>query len=186
MMIRRWLLVIVLVATALVNSCTALPAQPVATAEATALPAQPVATAEATALPAQPVATAEATALPAQPVATAEATAQTEPVPAPTEAATPSSSNEPLRVDMDAIFPRGEGRELLLRDCTNCHSFVPMAIAQKSREDWESNALWHREQLPRVSDEEYDAIYEYLIENFGPDHVVPELPQVLLDAWSSY
>jgi hypothetical protein len=37
-----------------------------------------------------------------------------------------------------------------------------------------------------MSDEDYQILTEYLIENFGPDDPVPELPQELLDQWTSY
>lgn len=70
--------------------------------------------------------------------------------------------------------------------CTGCHSFVPLVIVQFNADEWERNALDHRERVSAMSDEDYQILYDYLTENFGPDDPVPELPQELLDQWTSY
>jgi hypothetical protein len=70
--------------------------------------------------------------------------------------------------------------------CTGCHNFVPLVIVQFTPEEWDRNAVDHRDRCAAMTDEDYEVLYEYLKENFGPDDPVPELPQVLLDQWTSY
>lgn len=91
-----------------------------------------------------------------------------------------------VRVDMDAIFPPGPGREILLNNCQNCHTWVPIVILQMDEAAWQRNSLDHRDRVANLSDEEFKVLYEYLIANFNPDRPVPELPPSLLETWTSY
>lgn len=119
---------------------------------------------------------------------------QTEPTPAPTEAPEPTaapaeetkSTEGPTVMDLDKVFPPGRGRELAIMGCTGCHNFVPLVILQFTEEEWDRNARDHRDRVSSMSDEDYEILYAYLKENFGPDDPVPELPQELLDQWTSY
>jgi hypothetical protein len=155
---------------------TAVPTQIVAP---TALPVQPAATVQPT-IPAaatQPAAT--------QPAATA---VPTKPAAAPTKPAasgaqTPGPST---KLNMDEIFPPGPGRQEMLDNCTTCHTFVPMVVLQMSQSLWDTNALGHRDRVPRMSDADYKLAYEYLAKNFNPDKPVPVLPQELLNFWTDY
>jgi hypothetical protein len=90
------------------------------------------------------------------------------------------------RLDMNAIFPPGPGRELLLNNCQNCHTFVPIVVLQMDKEAWQRNSLDHRERVTTLTDEEFKTLYEYLSANFNPDRPVPELPKALLETWTSY
>ena len=122
----------------------------------------------------------------------------TEPPPTPTEPPPPTPTEPPApspaeqsgggsdMVDLDAIFPPGPGRDLSLMGCTGCHNFVPLVIVQFTPEEWDRNARDHRDRVAAMTDANYKTLYEYLKENFGPDDPVPEIPQVLLDQWTSY
>lgn len=98
-------------------------------------------------------------------------------------AQTPAGST---KLNMDEIFPPGPGREAMLDNCTTCHTFVPMVVLQMSQSLWDTNALGHRDRVPRMSDADYKAAYEYLAKNFNPDKPVPTLPQELLNFWTDY
>lgn len=102
-----------------------------------------------------------------------------------TPASSPESSGS-ARVNIDEIFPPGPGRDLVLNNCTSCHTFVPIVILQMTKEAWERNGRDHRERVTGLSDADFETLYEYVIANFNPDSPVPTLPKELLDAWTSY
>lgn len=97
-----------------------------------------------------------------------------------------AATGAPGRLDMDAIFPPGPGRELLLNNCQNCHTFVPIVVLQMDKDAWNRNSIDHRERVTTLSDEEFKTLYDYLAANFNPDRPVPELPKELLESWTSY
>ena len=103
----------------------------------------------------------------------------------PSAAAAPASA-APNRLNLDAIFPPGPGRDLVLNNCTSCHTIVPIVILQMSKDAWELNAREHRDRVTSLSDAEVATLYAYLAANFNPDRPVPELPRELLDTWTSY
>jgi cytochrome c5 len=104
----------------------------------------------------------------------------------PQPAKTASADTKSAKVDIDAIFPAGLGRELLLNNCTSCHTFVPIVMLQMTREAWERNSRDHRGRVTALSDADFKTLYNYLIANFNPDRPVPKLPKELLDTWTSY
>jgi hypothetical protein len=64
---------------------------------------------------------------------------------------------------------------------------VPLIISGFDRGGWQQNKMNHRERTSGMSDEDYDYLYEYLIETWPPDRPVPDnIPQDLLDQWTSY
>ena len=89
-------------------------------------------------------------------------------------------------VDIDAIFPAGPGRDLLLNNCQNCHVWVPIVILQMDEDAWYRNSLEHRDRVESLTDEDFETLYDYLTTNFTPDTPVPELPAGLLEAWTGY
>jgi hypothetical protein len=97
-----------------------------------------------------------------------------------------AASNTPNKVNLDEIFPPGDGRDLVLNNCQNCHTFVPIVVLQMERNAWERSGRDHRERVVKLTDEEFKTVYEYLIANFGPHRPVPKLPKELLETWTSY
>jgi cytochrome c5 len=97
-----------------------------------------------------------------------------------------SASEAASRVNIDEIFPAGPGRDLVLNNCTICHTFVPIVVLQMTPEAWERNSRDHRERVAGLSEDEIKTLYEYLVANFNPDRPVPKLPKALLDTWTSY
>ena len=82
---------------------------------------------------------------------------------------------------MDAIFPRGAGRDLLLNNCTNCHSFVRIVLMQRSRQQWEVVKTNMRQRVAGLSDGDVDTIFDYLEGAFNDTRPEPKLPRWLLD-----
>ncbi|MEZ5287828.1 MAG: hypothetical protein R2712_24110 [Vicinamibacterales bacterium] len=97
-----------------------------------------------------------------------------------------SGGGAPTRVDLDAIFPPGEGRDLVLSSCQNCHTFVPIVILQMDKDAWLRNSRDHRDRVASLTDAQFAQVYAYLTEHFGPHRPVPELPAELLRSWTTY
>jgi mono/diheme cytochrome c family protein len=97
-----------------------------------------------------------------------------------------SASNEPVKVNLEEIFPPGAGRDLVLDNCQNCHTFVPIVVLQMDKDAWHRNSLDHRERVTTLTDEQFKTVYDYLSTNFGPDRPVPKLPKELLKTWTGY
>jgi hypothetical protein len=90
------------------------------------------------------------------------------------------------KIDMEEIFPPGPGRDLVLNNCQNCHTFVPIVVLQMEKDAWQRNSLDHRERVTTLSDAEFKMLYEYLTASFHPGRPVPKLPKELLETWTSY
>lgn len=87
---------------------------------------------------------------------------------------------------MNRIFPPGPGRDLVLENCQNCHTFVPIVILQMEDAAWTRSGVDHRPRVTGLTDTEFKTIYDYLKANFNPNHPVPVLPRELLDTWTGY
>lgn len=96
------------------------------------------------------------------------------------------SSGSGYTVDIDEIFPPGPGKELVLNNCQNCHTWVPVVILQMNEQEWDRWSREHRGRVEALTDEQFATLLSYLKENFNPDTPVPELPPALLKAWTSY
>jgi len=97
-----------------------------------------------------------------------------------------AATGSPGKLNLDEIFPRGAGRELVLDNCQNCHTFVPIVVLQMEKDAWLRSSVDHRDRVNNLSDEEFKTVYEYLIANFGPHRPVPTLPKEFLKSWTTY
>jgi hypothetical protein len=70
-------------------------------------------------------------------------------------------------------------RDLILQNCTSCHSFVPIVKAQKTAAEWDASLGVHRSRVSDVSDDDYAKLRQYLIAHFNPQNPKPELPPEL-------
>ena len=104
----------------------------------------------------------------------------------PAKATIAPADTQSAKVNINEIFPPGRGRDLLLNNCTSCHTFVPIVVLQMSKEAWERNSRDHRGRVAALSDADFKTLYQYLIANFNPARPVPKLPRELLDTWTSY
>jgi mono/diheme cytochrome c family protein len=96
------------------------------------------------------------------------------------------ASTAPVKVDLDHIFPAGSGRDLVLENCQNCHTFVPIVVLQMDKDAWYRSSLDHRARVTTLTEEQFTTLYAYLQANFGPEHPVPQLPKELLKTWTGY
>ncbi len=108
------------------------------------------------------------------------------PAAAPAKASQAPRQKPTAKVNLNEIFPPGRGRELVLNNCTSCHTFVPIVILQMTKEAWERNSRDHRGRVASLSNADFQVLYQYLETNFGPHKPVPALPRELLDTWTSY
>ena len=98
----------------------------------------------------------------------------------------PDAKTVAEKVNLDEIFPPGDGRDLVLNNCQNCHTFVPIVVLQMDADAWTRNSIDHRDRVTSLTDEEFKTLYTYLRANFHPGRPVPTLPRALLDTWTSY
>jgi hypothetical protein len=98
----------------------------------------------------------------------------------------PAQGGASAKLNLDEIFPPGRGRELLLNNCTTCHTFVPIVVLQMNKEAWDRNSRDHRGRVGALSDADFKTLYDYLRANFNPNRPVPKLPPELLATWTSY
>lgn len=180
-MARLFICITLIIGVVTIVACSSAVAQPTATTQPTAT-AQPTATTQPTST-ARPTATTQPTITPVPPTATIQAT--TTPVPPtvtaqPTKAsATPTpqaSSSGQQKLNMDDYMPKGTGRDLVLRDCTTCHSIVPIITGQRPNARWLSLKQDHRDKASGVNQADYDAEFNYLMENFNNTKPEPQLP----------
>jgi len=99
-------------------------------------------------------------------------------------------------VDLDQIFwcdesigPMGsqsveeclQSRQVLLGSCTSCHTFAPIVLRQRSRDEWEAFLGAHRQRVLDISDADFEQLKDFIGTRFTPDFPEPDLPQVLRD-----
>ena len=103
--------------------------------------------------------------------------AATEPPPAEAEA------SEPTTVDLDAIFPpdKETERNLVMFNCGSCHAWVCAVIDQRPVEHWRTTKANHRDLVSSLTDEEYDALFNFLSESYNDTQPEPPLPAALRD-----
>jgi hypothetical protein len=95
-------------------------------------------------------------------------------------------------LDIDKVFWCTEGnigdqsvdqctasRDLILNNCTACHTIVPIVKAQKDEAGWNATLQVHRTRVPEVSDADYEQLGKFLTAHFNPENPVPELPPEL-------
>lgn len=82
----------------------------------------------------------------------------------------------------------GEARDLILNNCTVCHTFVPIVMQSFDANGWTSLIERHVKggRVNQLSTEQVAAIQAYLTENFDGSLPPPELPPELLSTWTSY
>ncbi len=98
----------------------------------------------------------------------------------------------PRKVNMEAIFPPGEGRELVLWNCMRCHSFVRIVLGHHTHSHgtatgkdthWDTHRIFHEPRLWALTKAEIDTLYAYLKENFNDKKPAPKLPSWLREYW---
>jgi len=70
--------------------------------------------------------------------------------------------------DSASALPEGEGRGLVARACSQCHSLQVVVGVRLTRRQWEAKIDQMLAKGAKLSDEEIDLAAEYLAHNFGP------------------
>jgi hypothetical protein len=143
----------------------------------------------------------------ASPTPTAVVTPSSSPTPVATPSSTPSETASPspaptqdsqaeVRDYLALVFPPGPGRDDVFLVCTSCHGIQVIILAGplRDRSAWEATRerhdmgafAWARPGW-QGRQESQDALWEYLIEHFGPDKPPPPpLPEGLRTGWQVY
>jgi len=80
----------------------------------------------------------------------------------------------------------GEARDLILNNCTICHAFVPIVLQQFDEPGWDGLFDRHADRSPQLTAAQTKKMVKYLAANFNSSIDPPDLPQELLDLWTSY
>jgi mono/diheme cytochrome c family protein len=83
------------------------------------------------------------------------------------------------KLNLDEFTPPGVGRDLVIGSCGVCHAFVCAIRGQRTAEHWKNVKHGHEGRVPGLTDEEYDALFAYLVENFNDTKPEPKLPPLL-------
>lgn len=121
-----------------------------------------------------------AVAAPATAVPTVTPTALPTPSGPGADATSPAAS---AKVDLDKIFPAGKGRDLLLLNCSACHSFVRAVVGQRTQDAWEVVKRNMRSRVSGMSDQDFETVFAYLEANFNDTKPTPDLPDWLRSTW---
>jgi len=70
--------------------------------------------------------------------------------------------------DSASALPEGEGRALVARVCSQCHSLEVVVGVRLTRRQWEAKIDQMLAKGAKLSDEEIDLAADYLARNFGP------------------
>lgn len=188
---RLSILGLAITGTILIVSCAAPAAQPSALTQATTAPVQPAATTQPTAAPVQPSATTQPTAALVQPSATTQPTtapaqpsATTQPAATVVKAVTPTPTSGVQKLNLDDYFPPGQGRDLVLQNCTSCHSIAPIITGQRTKDRWLNVKSAHTDKVGSMSDSDSTIIFDYLEANFNDTKPEPKLPDWFLQQQS--
>ncbi len=69
----------------------------------------------------------------------------------------------------DVALPAGEGRELVVRTCAQCHSLDTVLRSRLTRKQWEARIDQMVAKGAKLTDDEIDTVAAYLARNFGPN-----------------
>jgi competence ComEA-like helix-hairpin-helix protein len=67
-------------------------------------------------------------------------------------------------------LPPGEGKALLLKQCSGCHQLTVVTSQHKSESAWTDTIIEMRNRGANGSDEDMEQIIHYLAANFGPSN----------------
>jgi cytochrome c5 len=70
-------------------------------------------------------------------------------------------------------LPEGAGKDVTIRVCTKCHSADNIIANRQNRAGWENTISKMVGYGADGSDDDYTAILEYLVKNFGPANAAP-------------
>jgi len=66
-------------------------------------------------------------------------------------------------------LPEGPAKELILKVCTPCHGVAEFTSKRNTKQEWNDEVDKMAARGAKASDEEFDAIVEYLTKYFGKE-----------------
>jgi mono/diheme cytochrome c family protein len=98
---------------------------------------------------------------------------------APAQSVAPAPANGPQTV-VD-LFPEGEGRQIVLNNCSSCHAVACAAMGQRPASRWSELREAHREHVPSLSDDDLRTAFAYLQTHFDDQQPEPYIPPQFLE-----
>jgi hypothetical protein len=93
-------------------------------------------------------------------------------------ASAPAASPQPQTIG--DLFPEGDGRALVLNNCSSCHAVACSTIGQRTETRWNSIRLAHIDRLPGLNADEMNTLFGYLSANFSDSMPEPNVPPAFL------
>jgi cytochrome c5 len=94
---------------------------------------------------------------------------------APAAPAAAPAGPEPANVA--EIFPAGEGRDVVMNNCSSCHNLACSAIGQRTAARWDSLRESHKD---KITDADAAAAFSYLKSHFNDANPEPKVPPKFL------
>jgi len=94
---------------------------------------------------------------------------------APASQAAAPAGPEPANVT--EIFPAGQGRDVVLNNCSSCHNLACSAIGQRTAARWDSLRESHKD---KITDADAAAAFSYLKSHFNDANPEPKVPPKFL------
>ena len=66
-------------------------------------------------------------------------------------------------------LPDGTGKDLVLKVCTQCHDLARIVSKKSTKDEWNDTVDKMAVRGAKASDEEFEAIVNYLVKYFGQD-----------------
>jgi len=108
------------------------------------------------------------------------ATTQTASVQSSAPASVPAAAPAPATIG--DLFPEGEGRVMVLNNCSSCHAVACAAIGQRTLSRWTAIQSAHMDRLPGLSEPQMDTLFRYLAASFNDSLPEPNVPAAFLAA----
>ena len=90
----------------------------------------------------------------------------------------PAASPQPQSIG--DLFPEGDGRALVLNNCSACHAVACSTIGQRTESRWNAIRSAHIDRLPGLSAADMETLFGYLAANFNDSMPEPNVPQAFL------
>ena len=102
---------------------------------------------------------------------------------APAEVASaPAAVEEPaMPATIGDLFPEGDGRALVLDNCTSCHAVACSAIGQRTSARWDNLKEDHRDKASSLGEADLETLFAYLKANFSDSQPEPNVPPHFLE-----
>jgi hypothetical protein len=85
-------------------------------------------------------------------------------------------------IDLDALAPPGQARDIMMMECGNCHSFVCIMRQQRTHGHWTMIRSLHVDRHWTMLDEDtLNTLFAYLESNFNENSQLPKIPDALKD-----